>query len=77
MYPVEKFEGISRASNTYCRATCTEYLQKVTSPILAYFGFTPAMPATRKYVDVRSNLPDAIKDDVVTAALISDSPVVN
>jgi hypothetical protein len=61
MYPVEKFEGISRASNSYCRATCTAYLQKVTSSILAYFGFTPAMPAMRKYVDVRSNLSDQSK----------------
>lgn len=53
------------------------YLQNATSPSVPYFGLTPAMPAIRKYVEVKSKSGDATREDIVTAALISDSPVVN
>ena len=47
-YPVVKLLGISRASNSYCKATCTAYLAKVTEPKVPILGLIPAIPATRK-----------------------------
>lgn len=50
------------------------YLAKVTSAKVPLLAFIPAMPATMKYVDVRSKSPDWTSAVMVDAALISDSP---
>lgn len=47
-YPVVKFAGISRASNSYCKATCTAYFAKATEPSVATLGLMPAIPAIMK-----------------------------
>lgn len=66
-----KLPGIYLASNSYCRATCTAYLAKVTEPSVATSGFTPEMPAMRKYVFVRSNFVEKARADTEEAAFIS------
>lgn len=47
-YPVVKLSGISRASNSYCRATWTAYRAKVTEPKVATSGLMPAIPPIKK-----------------------------
>ena len=66
-----KFVGISNCENSYCSATCTEYFANVTEHVVATSGLTPAMPATMKYVVVRSNLGETTSEATVLAALIS------
>lgn len=68
---MEKFAGISRASNSYWSATWTAYLANVTDPSVASSGLTPPIPAIKKYVCDKSNLVDAMSAMIVTAALIS------
>ena len=70
-YPVVKLAGISLASNSYCNATETAYLAKVTDPKVATLGLTPAMPAIKKYVLVKSNRPEKVRAFMLLAALIS------
>jgi hypothetical protein len=71
IYPVEKFIPRSRISNSYCCATCTTNRAYVTDASVATFGFTPPMPAERKYVVVRSKTGEKTRDWMVEAALIS------
>ena len=66
-----KLAGISLASNSYCNATETAYLAKVTDPKVATLGLTPAMPAIKKYVLVKSNRPEKVRAFMLLAALIS------
>ena len=66
-----KLAGISLGSNSYCNATCTAYLAKVTEPRVATLGLTPAIPAIRKYVLVKSKRPEKVKAFMLFAALIS------
>ena len=74
-YPVVKLAGISLVSNSYCNATCTAYLAKVTEPRVATLGLTPAIPAIRKYVLVKSKSPEKVKAFMLFAALISANSV--
>ena len=70
-YPVVKLAGISLGSNSYCNATCTAYFAKVTEPRVATLGLTPAIPAIKKYVLVKSKRPEKVKAFMLFAALIS------
>lgn len=76
-WPVDHDLGISRASSSYCKSTWTTYLANATDPAVTKCGFPPAMPATKKYDFLKSSLLLVNNDDMVTAALISPSPVVS
>ena len=67
-----KFSEISRASNSYCKATCTAYLANVTDASVAILGLMPPMPPTRKYVFRRSKCDDRVRAVMLAAALISE-----
>ena len=67
-----KLDGISRASNSYCNATCTAYFAKVTEPSVATLGLIPAIPAMKKYVVVKSKRPEKVRALMLLAALISE-----
>lgn len=70
---MEKLVGISLASNSYWSAGCTAYFENATLPNVATLGLTPAIPAMKKYVDLKSNNGEKVKAVMLEAALISIS----
>jgi hypothetical protein len=72
-YPVGQSAGISRGSISYDNPNWIEKRANATEARVATSGLTPAIPATMKYVFVKSNFVDSTKAMIEAAALISTS----